>query len=303
MSAMGTLVLLVISTYVLHSIVKASSYTFSGDYLTPYSWVRHGSRRISREIVECQHVRWENKTFEEFVLPPSIPTLPAARYELHRFADAVSDGESELSRRYLVGSIAYVYQPYYTFSVLEPRQPGGCQVSYWSATRSPVSETAAHRVGGCRLATNAGYFNVHSGRCLGNVVSDGKVVQTSNDEQNANFGIRQDGSIVVGYIPDQEILNSSNPFRQLVSGVIWLVRNGSSFVNESMQLECSSHEDTGRMETFVKVISARTAIGYDTQGRLVIAQVQFRHVPCKLICHYIACMAFAGQWTNTSSRS
>ena len=59
-----------------------------------------------------------------------------------------------------------------------------------------------------------------------------------------------------------------------MSGVIWLVRNGSSFVNESMTLECSSHEDTGRMKTFVDVISARTAIGHDADGRLVIAQVR-----------------------------
>ena len=173
----------------------------------------------------------------------------------------------------MVGSIAYLQQPYYSFSVLEPGLPGGCKVRYWSTRRSTVSETAGSRKGGCRLAMNAGYFDVHSGRCLGNIVSDGRVVQTSDDEQNANFGIRQDGTITVGYIPDQEVLNTSNPFRQLVSGVIWLVRNGSNFVNESMALECSSHEDTGQMKTFVNVVSARTAIGHDAEGRLVIAQV------------------------------
>ena len=180
---------------------------------------------------------------------------------------------SSLSRRYLIGTIAYLEQPYYTLSVLEPGHPGGCKVQYWSATRSTVRDTASHRFGGCRLAVNAGYFKVRNGHCLGNIVSDGRIVQTSNDEQNANFGIRRDGTISVGYIPDEEILNSTNPFRQLVAGVIWLVRNGTNFVNESMELECSSHEDTGKMETFVNVISARTALGHDAEGRVVIAQV------------------------------
>ena len=182
-------------------------------------------------------------------------------------------GEGSLSNRYLIGSIAYVEQPYYTLSVLEPGHRGGCEVRYWSATRSTVRDTASHRYRGCRLAINAGYFNVRNGHCLGNIVSDGRIVQTSNNEQNSNFGIRQDGTLTVGYIPDEEILNSTNPFRQLVAGVIWLVRNGTNFVNESMELECSSHEDTGRMETFVNVISARTALGHDAQGRVIIAQV------------------------------
>lgn len=185
-------------------------------------------------------------------------------------------GEGSLNKRYLVGSIAYIEQPYYTFSVLEPGHRGGCKIQYWSATRSTVRNTASHRYGGCRLAVNAGYFNVHTGRCLGNIVSDGHIVQTGNDEQNANFGIRRDGTITVGYIPDEEIFSLTNPFHQLVAGVIWLVRNGSNFVNESMELECSSHEDTGRMETFVNVISARTAIGHDAQGRIVLAQVHKR---------------------------
>lgn len=265
-----TTIFLFVTFCSVHSMLKEDSY-FSEDFLTPYSGRRHGSRRFTREIAECQHVKWENRTYEEFDgASQQEPGVSTAHYELYRFADAVADG---LRRRYLVGSIVYLEQPYYTFSVLEPGHPGGCEVEYWSARRSTVRETAARRFGGCKLAVNAGYFDVHSGRCLGNIVSDGRIVQTSNDEQNANFGIREDGTINVGYIPDREIRNTSNPFRQLVSGVVWLVRNGSSFVNESMKLECASHEDTGKMETFINVISARTAIGHDANGRLVIAQV------------------------------
>ena len=271
-------VLLLLVSCCVYSIGEESQQFIPEDHLTPYSHTRHGSRRFSRDIAGCQHVRWENRTYEEFNdHSAQLPTKPSVHYQLHRFADAVIEDYSDIKRRYIVGSIAFLERPYYTLSVLEPNSPGGCKVQYWSATRSLVSETASHRVGGCRIAVNAGYFDVHNGRCLGNVVSDGRIVQTSNDEQNANFGIRQDGTLTVGYIPDQEILNSTNPFRQLVSGVIWLVRNGSNFVNESKELECSSHEDTGRMETFVNVISSRTAIGHDDQGRVVIAQVGKEH--------------------------
>ena len=159
------------------------------------------------------------------------------------------------------------------FSVLEPGGEGGCTGGYF-ARRSTVKDTVTSRKGGCRLAANAGYFNVMSGQCLGNVVSDGRVVRTADNEQNANFGIREDGTIIVGYIPDDEITNTTNPFRQLVTGVVWLVRNGTNYVSESMRLECSDHEDTGRMDTFVDVLSARSALGHDNQGRVVMAQVE-----------------------------
>jgi hypothetical protein len=40
--------------------------------------------------------------------------------------------------------------------------------------------------------------------------------------QNANFGIRKDGSIVVGYISREDVNNVANPFINLVAGVIWV---------------------------------------------------------------------------------
>ena len=59
----------------------------------------------------------------------------------------------------------------------------------------------------------------------------------------------------------------------IIVGVIWLVRNRTNYVNESKYLECSDNEDTGKMETFVNVISARSAIGHDDKGRVVLARV------------------------------
>jgi exopolysaccharide biosynthesis protein len=169
-----------------------------------------------------------------------------------------------------LGSIAFVKHPFFTMSILEPDEPGGCKMEFFSASRSTVSATSSKSQRGCKLALNAGYFSVANGQCLGNIVSDGRIVQ-STGEQNANFGVRQDGTIVVGYISEEEILDGS--YRQLISGVLWLVRNGTNYVNESMGLECASHQDTGKMSSFVEVLSARTAIGHDSEGRIVVAYV------------------------------
>ena len=257
---------------------------FLFDRLSPYEEGVHGSRRSRREISLQQGTDW-NDTYEEFQLDLSAPKTTQLDYQVHRYEDTVrSQMENALSVhriRYLLGSIVHVSHPYHTFSVLEPQQPGGCQPNYFSTVRSTVSATSGKR--GCKIATNAGYFSVSNGKCLGNIVSDGRIVQTSS-EQNANFGIRHDGTIVVGYIPEEDILNGS--FRQLVSGVIWLVRNGSNYVNESMHLESASNQNTGKMSTFVNVLSARTAVGHDSQGRIVFANVRKLHETMAAVFEY-----------------
>lgn len=244
---------------------------FPSDRLSPYEEGWHGSGRSHRDLSECLSNKTSYEVYQSKI-PLSEPS--ALRYDLYRFEDTVkSELDSSLSvhrMRYLLGSIAYVERPYHTFSVLEPYQPGGCEIKYFNAARSTVSATSSRRKNDCKLAVNAGYFSMSRGLCLGNIVSDGRIVQTSN-EQNANFGIQQDGTIVVGYIHEKDVLNGS--YRQLISGVIWLVRNGTNYVNESMQLECASHQNTGKMSTFVDVLSARTAVGHDSQGRVVIATV------------------------------
>ena len=240
------------------------------DHLTPYPNGRHGSSRTIRDVEECQHVSWGNSTYEEFK-PTNFPQRMLkddVSYKLHKFMD------TEDGMRYIIGTIAFVEDPYYTLSVLEPSGEGGCEFKYFYGTRSSVLETVSKRKHGCKLAANAGYFSVTNAQCYGNVVSNGRVVQTAGSYQNANFGIRMDGTIVVGYLSDEEVNNKTNPFRQLVTGVVWLVRNGTNVVNESMELECSKYETTGAMETFINVRSARTAIGHDAQGRLVLAQVE-----------------------------
>ena len=67
--------------------------------------------------------------------------------------------------------------------------------------------------------------------------------------------------------------NLADDFQELVGGVIWLVRNSQNYVNESLIAECGDIQETGQLDYFADVISARTAVGHDGDGRVVIAQV------------------------------
>ena len=267
---------------VLLSLFLCANPQFVLDRLSPYEEDFHGSlHRSVRSVAECQSKEWGNTTYDNYDLQIPVPKSVNILYDVHRFSDKVESNLHNIysvhRRRYLMGSIAFLKDPYYAVSVLEPLKPSGCQIKYYSASRGTVRNTVHNRVNGCTVAVNAGYFSMKNGRCLGNVVSDGRIVQVSN-EMNANFGIRQDGSVVVGYISTEEVRTGS--FRQLVSGVIWLVRNGRNNVNESMKVECAANQNTGKMATFVNVLSARTALGLDKDGRVVVAHVSIYRCHC-----------------------
>lgn len=59
--------------------------------------------------------------------------------------------------------------------------------------REAVEETA--RAGSCLYAQNGRFFGTRTGECLGNVVSDRVQVRDSGGVQNAQFGIRRDGTL------------------------------------------------------------------------------------------------------------
>ena len=234
------------------------------DYLSPYDHRHHGSSRSLRDISKCQHTMWNNRTFE-----------------MHRPQDTKSHPEitvysfdNSTKRRAIIGRIAIVNRPLHSVTVLEPSRVGGCERDYWGgATVATVGSTIRQKK--CKVAINAGFFTPANGACLGNIVSSNRVVQIQGI-QLPNFGIRQDGAFITGYISDDDIAgtNATVPFKELISGVIWLVRNGSNFVNESSLLECDENQKTGNMKTFVEVVSARTAIGHTKDGKLVVAQVE-----------------------------
>ncbi|KAI6646521.1 N-acetylglucosamine-1-phosphodiester alpha-N-acetylglucosaminidase-like [Oopsacas minuta] len=189
---------------------------------------------------------------------PHIQTL--------QFIDATTD-----PKRSALGTVTFVDHPRTTFSVLEPYTTGTCN-GFWPV-RATVMTTASKRNGGCIVAQNAGFFRMGTSACLGNIVSDGRFVRESANVVNANFGIKASGNIYVGYLSNEEVKDKTDPFIQLVSGIIWLVKNGSNFVNESMHIESDNNEDTGNLTHFVNVISARTAIGHDEQGRVMMVVI------------------------------
>ncbi|XP_058426093.1 N-acetylglucosamine-1-phosphodiester alpha-N-acetylglucosaminidase isoform X2 [Diceros bicornis minor] len=222
------------------------------DLLLPYPRAR------ARPARDCTRVRAGSREHESW--PPARAT-PGAR------GPTVRTFVSHFGDRAVAGHLTRAAEPLRTFSVLEPGGPGGCA----SRRRATVEDTA--RAAGCGVAQNGGFFRVDTGECLGNVVSDGRLVSNAGGLQNAQFGIRRDGTLVTGYLSEEELLDTENPFVQLLSGVVWLIRNGSVYINESQAAECDETQETGSFSKFVTVMSARTAVGHDRKGQLVLLQV------------------------------
>ncbi|XP_005621636.1 N-acetylglucosamine-1-phosphodiester alpha-N-acetylglucosaminidase isoform X1 [Canis lupus familiaris] len=221
------------------------------DLLLPYSRAR------ARPARDCSRVRAGSREHESW---PPAPAAPGARAQ----GPAVRTFVSHFGSRAVPGHLTRAAEPLRTFSVLEPGGSGGCA----SRRRATVEETA--RAAGCRVAQNGGFFRMETGECLGNVVSDGRRVSSSGGLQNAQFGIRRDGTLVTGYLSEEEVLDTENPFVQLLSGVVWLIRNGSVYINDSQAAECDETQETGSFSKFVNVMSARTAVGHDRKGQLVL---------------------------------
>ncbi|XP_032113951.1 N-acetylglucosamine-1-phosphodiester alpha-N-acetylglucosaminidase isoform X4 [Sapajus apella] len=219
------------------------------DLLLPYP------RERARLPRDCTRVRAGSREHESWPPPPATPG--AGGLALRTFVSHFGD-------RAVAGHLTRAVAPLYTFSVLEPGGPGGCA----ARRRATVEETA--RAAACRVAQNGGFFRMNTGECLGNVVSNERRVSSSGGLQNAQFGIRRDGTLVTGYLSEEEVLDTENPFVQLLSGVVWLIRNGSIYINESQAAECDETQETGSFSKFVNVISARTAIGHDRKGQLVL---------------------------------
>ena len=92
------------------------------------------------------------------------------------------------------GHLAVLRNPINHFTVLEPEN--GCG---GNPARVRTSDTARSQY--CAVATNAGFFNTHTGACLGNLIVNGSVVQLPAT-QNANFGITKVwplGRVVLGW--------------------------------------------------------------------------------------------------------
>nr|XP_023652261.1 N-acetylglucosamine-1-phosphodiester alpha-N-acetylglucosaminidase isoform X1 [Paramormyrops kingsleyae] len=231
----------------------------NADILLPYGpGGAHGPSHSHRYVRDCQSVTHGNVTYETW---PSNRDAHAPVAETKLFVSPIRIGHC------VQGHVTVVSNPLQTFSVLEPGGAGGCG--------KPLTETVTRTAGTrrCLYAQNGGFFNTSNNRCLGNVVSDGTLVQNSGGIQNSQFGIKKDGTLVFGYLSQEDVQGDANPFVQLVSGVVWLLRNGKVYINESMEAECSKTQETGSFNRFVNVVSARTALGHDKEGRLVLFHI------------------------------
>ena len=129
------------------------------------------------------------------LLPPADPSKVTV-FPLWIPAYEVSEGSGS------GGHLIVATQPLHSFSVYEPAGPGGCSPSAPPArTHAVVSASSATY--GCEVAVNAGFFSKQGQgtyqryNCLGNIVSNGRIVQ-DRGPANVNFGILANGSVFVG---------------------------------------------------------------------------------------------------------
>merc|ERR1719150_2977864 len=165
----------------------------------------------------------------------------------------------EVEDDHVLGHLVTVANPLGHVSLALP--PGGC------GSREKVTVTSQHHHPKCKLAVNAGYFNVTDSACIGNVVSHGVAIQTVPlSEGNVNFGIK-DGKFMIGYFKPEEMAG----FQHLVSGVVWLVRDGKNYVEQGWKEANITVQTSGAK--YATNLASRTALGYDDDGRLIIVQI------------------------------
>ena len=76
---------------------------------------------------------------------------------------------------------------------------------------------------------------------------------------------------ICSYLTEIDIV--AEDFVQLVGGVIWVLKDGEDYVDKSIGTECRDTQETGTLQRFATVMSARTLVGHDSQGRVKIVQI------------------------------
>jgi N-acetylglucosamine-1-phosphodiester alpha-N-acetylglucosaminidase len=155
------------------------------------------------------------------------------------------------------GHLLTLSNPIGHFSILPPN--GGCG--------NRVNTTVTAETNGCLAATNGGFFNMDTGACIGNIVSNGTAIELPATA-NANFGVLKNNSFLIGYMTSDQIasVNASSQIMQLISGSVWIVRNGADYVNESASFE-------GTSASFIAEAAPRVCIGHDKMGQLLILEI------------------------------
>merc|ERR1719367_878462 len=72
---------------------------------------------------------------------------------------------------------------------------------------------------------------------------------------------------MIGYFSPEEVVG----FQHLVSGVVWLVRDGRNYVERGWRETNTTVQTSG--DKYATSLASRTAVGYDKDGRLIILQI------------------------------
>merc|ERR1719412_3168562 len=139
----------------------------------------------------------------------------------------------EVEDNHVLGHLVTVSNPLGHVSLALP--PGGC------GSREKVTVTSQQHHPKCKFAVNAGYFNVTDSACI--------------------------GKMLIGYFKPEEMAG----FQHLVSGVVWLVRDGKNYVEQGWKEANISVQTSG--DKYATNLASRTALGYDDDGRLIILQI------------------------------
>jgi hypothetical protein len=115
----------------------------------------------------------------------------------------------------------------------------------------------------CIFTTNAGFYNRKTYEPFGTLISEG-VMKSDDYQYNTMFGITKKGKYIIGYPTEKDIQDLD--FEVLITGIVWLVRDSENFVGVSGEYEKI-------FDSNLKDLSARTAIGHDIEGNLMVFQV------------------------------
>ena len=109
---------------------------------------------------------------------------------------------------------------------------------------------------GCKFAINAGPFNMDTGACVGNIISNGTTFQIENDNEGfASWGMTRDGTHVFGDVGSTTVKDAD--VVELVSGFV------SPLLVDSGKPATSSSE----------LVAQRQALGVDASGALMILTI------------------------------
>lgn len=176
-------------------------------------------------------------------------------------------GSYNSTGRHYSGFMATFHPSFFSFF---PAAPDGCTALLHSTKMATADWHSS-----CEYATNGGFFNmdapVDGTYCVGNLISEGKVVQLPYDSSSnpSQVGVTSDGKAVFGNFGKET--TSTLGFTELISGNGWLVRNSQSYINST-----SDFPQPAADHDFVTEKAPRNAVGWresEGKGQLALLQV------------------------------